>query len=223
MIISEKYQYNPLKRVTFNNVRHYETPNGVVPSVTTVLGATGDKSGLLAWRKRLGEKEATRQTTEAANIGTLVHKHLECYIRGEERPKGNNLIQLLARNMSDKVIVEHLRPLSEVWGLEAPLYYPELYAGTADCIGIYDGKPTILDFKTAKKVKKTEYVIDYFLQVAAYGLAHDLHFGTNIKQAVILMTNREGTTQKWILDSKQYQQYSNMWIARLESYWQAFK
>jgi len=213
------FKYNTLNRVTKEQGRHYETPYGVVPSVTTILSTTSDKSGLMAWRKRLGDKEATRQTVEAANIGTLVHKHLECYIEGSPRPQGNNVIHTMAREMSDKIINSDLKPLQEVWGLEAALFYPELYAGTADCIGIYDGSPAILDFKTSKKNKKDEHVIDYFLQASAYALAHNFQFGTNIKKFVILMTNREGGVQTWKVSGLDFQKYSDMWHQRLEAYW----
>ena len=217
--INPIYEYSILNRVSKEQGRYYETPHGVVPSVTTILGATGDKTGLIEWRNRLGSKEATRQTVEAANIGTLVHKHLECYIQNSPRPTGNNQIHVMAREMSDKIIDNDLKLLNEVWGLEAPLFYPELYAGTADCIGIYDGEPAILDFKTSKKNKKTEHVVDYFLQASAYCLAHNHQFGTNIKTFVILMTNREGGMQTWKVSGLDFQKYSNMWLQRLETYW----
>jgi len=213
------FEYYTLKRVTKEQGRHYETPYGAVPSVTTILGATGDKSGLMAWRKRLGDKEATRQTVEAANIGTLVHKHLECYIEGSPRPQGTNVIHTMAREMSDKIINSDLKPLQEVWGLEAALFYPELYAGTADCIGVYDGSPAILDFKTSKKNKKDEYVEDYFLQITMYILAHNVLYNTDIRKGVILMTNREGGTQRFILEPSDFGHWANKAYGRIDAYY----
>ncbi len=214
------YEYSTLKRITKEQGRHYETPYGIVPSVTTILGSTGNKSGLMAWREQLGEKEAFRQTLEATNIGTLVHKHLECYIQNLPRPQGNNQIHVMARNMSNNIIANDLKQLSEVWGLEASLFYPELYAGTADCIGIYDGEPAILDFKTSKKIKKFEYVEDYFLQVTMYILAHNEVYGTNIRKGVILISNREGGTQKFVLEPCDFNHWAQKAYDRINEYYQ---
>jgi genome maintenance exonuclease 1 len=217
--INPIFDYVPLQRVTKQIGRYYDTPSGTVPSVTTVLAATGDKTALMNWRKRIGEDEAARQTTEAANLGTLVHKHLECFISNEPRPKGTNQIHVMARDMSDRVIQSHLALLTEVWGLEAPLFYPELYAGTADCVGLYNGTPAIIDFKTSKKNKKTEHVVDYFLQASAYCLAHNIQYGTNIRKFIILMTNREDGVQSWTIEGREFDKYSKMWVERLDTYW----
>ena len=182
-MLKEKYEYKPLDRVTVNGSRHYQTPNGSpLPSVTTVLSSLADKSAIYEWRKRVGNEEANRITNLATGIGTQVHLHLEKYILEEDRPGGTNLIHQMAHSLSDIVIEKGLSNIDEVWGTEVPLYYPGLYAGTADCIGVWKGRPAMIDFKTTRKPKKREWIDDYFLQCAAYAEAHNQLYGTEIKK-----------------------------------------
>ena len=152
---NQKYPYGELARVTKNHKRHYETPDGrQVPSVTTVLSATKDMTHLHAWRKRIGAEKAQQITTESANIGTVMHRSLEKHVKGEDRTPGSNLIQQKAHKMANVIIDNGLNDVSEVWGSEVSLYYPELYAGTTDLVGVYKGHPAIMDFKQARRLKK---------------------------------------------------------------------
>ena len=165
----KKYPYNELNRKSKNGKRHYQTPDGrLVPSVTTVLSATKDMTHLIAWRIRIGEQKAQQITTESANIGTVMHKSLEKHVKGESRKPGSNLIQQKAHTMANVIIDNGLNNVSEVWGSEVSLHYPELYAGTTDLVGVYKGAPAIMDFKQARRLKKKEWVEDYFLQLVAY-------------------------------------------------------
>jgi hypothetical protein len=165
----QKYPYEELSRVARNGKRHYETPDGrSVPSVTTVLSATKDMTHLHAWRKRIGEARAQQISQESANIGTVMHRSLERHVKGEDRTPGSNLVQQKGWAMANIIIENGLSDVSEVWGSEISLYYPELYAGTTDLVGIYKGAPAIMDFKQARKLKKKEWVEDYFLQLVAY-------------------------------------------------------
>ena len=144
---NHKFKYEKLTRIDGPS-RLYATPDGSrVPSVTTILSSTADKTFLNEWKKRVGEAEAQRISTESAGLGTLVHKHIENFIEGIERPPGSTPIHVLARSMSDKVIENGLSGVDEVWGMEASLYYPGLYAGTTDLCGVYKGKPSIMDHK----------------------------------------------------------------------------
>ena len=139
-MLKEKFTYNPLERVNIKGSRHYQTPDGQpLPSVTTVLDALKDKSALFEWRKRVGNEEADRIMRLATGIGTQVHLHLEKYILEEDRPNGSNLIHQMARELSEIVIDKGLSNIDEVWGTEVPLYYPGLYAGTTDCVGVWNG------------------------------------------------------------------------------------
>ena len=127
----QKYPYGELARVTKNHKRHYETPDGrQVPSVTTVLSATKDMTHLHAWRKRIGAEKAQQITTESANIGTVMHRSLEKHVKGETRKPGTNLIQQKAHTMANVIIDKGLQDVSEIWGSEVSLYYPELYGTT---------------------------------------------------------------------------------------------
>ena len=149
----QRYQYDELSKASRNGKRHYETPDGrTVPSVTTVLSATKDMTALNAWRKRVGEQEAKRIATESANIGTVMHRSLEKHVKGEARKPGSNLIQQKAHTMANVIIDNGLKDITEVWGSEVSLHYPELYAGTTDLVAVYKGEPAICDFKQSRTV-----------------------------------------------------------------------
>jgi genome maintenance exonuclease 1 len=225
MLIS-KYPYKPLVREPINGVRHYICPSTGkhIPSVTTILDRTSDKSGLLEWRKRVGEAEANRISKEALALGTLMHTHLECFLEGRERPGGTNLVRKQAETMADLIIEHGLSKVSEVYGSEVGIYFPGLYAGTMDSIGLYelpDGRvvEAILDFKTARKMKKKEHIENYFCQLTAYGLASDELYGTNIKAGVIFMADRDFDYKHFIIEGAEYDHYADLWLNRLEQYY----
>jgi genome maintenance exonuclease 1 len=172
---------------------------------------------LIAWKKRVGEREAQRIATESANIGTVMHRSLERHVKGETRIPGSNLIQQQAHAMANVIIENGLKDVSEVWGSEINLYYPELYAGTTDLIGVYKGAPAILDFKQARKLKKKEWVEDYFLQCTAYGIAHNKLFGTDIKSGRIFICTQNNEFQTFEVDNWNY--WSDQWFRKLEEYY----
>jgi hypothetical protein len=214
-----QYKYEKLTRIEGPS-RLYATPDGSrVPSVTTILSSTADKTFLNEWKKRVGEAEAQRISTESAGLGTLVHKHIENFIEGIERPPGSTPIHQMARAMSDQVIEKGLSGVDEVWGMEASLYYPGLYAGTTDLCGVYKGKPSIMDHKTAKKMKKPEWMQDYFIQTTAYALAHNEVHGTDIQQGVLFMVDRENQYQTFIIEGAEFKHYSDLWLQRVEQYY----
>jgi genome maintenance exonuclease 1 len=219
MLFNPIYQYQPLKRVESNGSRLYDTPAGKVASVTTILDSTKDKTFLIEWRKRVGDAEATRISTESAGLGTLMHKHLENYAMGLERPKGNNTVQVMARAMADTMINEAFPLIDEVWGIEAALYYPGLYAGTSDMIGVHQGRPAIIDHKTTKKTKKKEWIEDYFLQCCAYALAHNEVHGTDIKKCVINIIDRDAKLQSFVIEGNEFDHYSVEWTKRIDQFY----
>ena len=191
MNLIEKYDYPSLKRINNSGKRLYNTPSGNLPSVTTILDRTKDKTFLIEWKKRVGEEEANRITKESSGLGTIFHKHLENYILGEERPNGNNFVYKLAKDMSEVVIEKGLVNINEIWGSEISLYYPDLYAGTTDLVGVHNGTPAIMDYKSTTRPKKEEWVEDYYLQCCAYALAHNELYETKINKIVIIMCSRE--------------------------------
>ena len=221
MLVS-KYEYPKLKRVTAKSGQRQYTgeDNNPVPSVTTILSATGDKTALINWRKRVGEAEATRISTESAGLGTKVHNALEKYILQEEYEiKGNNHISLMAKTMVNEMIDKGLSKVNEIYGVEVGLIAQGLYAGTSDAIGIYEGDEAIIDFKTAKKIKKREWIEDYFMQGCAYALAHNEMFGSNIQTVAILMIDREGKYADFVIEGEEFNDYCDKWSSRLADYY----
>ena len=216
----QKYPYGELSRVTKNHKRHYETPDGrAVPSVTTVLSATKDMTHLNAWKKRVGAQEAQRIATESANIGTVMHRSLEKHVKGEDRKPGSNLIQQKAHTMANVIINNGLNDVSEVWGSEVSLHYPELYAGTTDLVGVYKGAPAIMDFKQSRRLKKKEWVEDYYLQLVAYSEAHNKLYDTQINSGRIFICTQNNEFQTFDIDN--YDHWVGQWYARLEQYYKS--
>ena len=221
-MLVEKFEYPALKRVTANNGQRQYTgdDNQPVPSVTTVLSDTGDKTALINWRKRVGDAEANRVSKEAAGLGTKVHNALEKYVLKEDYDiKGNNHISIMAKNMLDEMIDKGLSQVNEIWGVEVALIAKGLYAGTSDAVGMFNGVESIIDFKTAKKIKKREWIEDYFMQGCAYALAHNEMFGTNIKQVAILMIDREGKYADFVIEGDEFEEYCHKWAQRLADYY----
>ena len=221
MNIIDKFDYPEMDAMTIDGKRRYLTPTGHLASVTTILSATKDMTGLDAWRKRIGDEEADKQIRDAINVGNLLHENLERYVLGMEAKKGNNLIHILARQMAENVINRGLVYVDEVWGVETPLYFPHAYAGRTDLIGVYKGKPAIIDFKNSKKIKKREWIEDYFLQGSAYATAHNEVYGTNINQVVILMASRDLSFETFVIEGDEFHKYTDMWIERLGQFLEA--
>jgi ATP-dependent exoDNAse (exonuclease V) beta subunit len=233
-LLIQKYNYTPLSRDESTGKRLYATPDGSkVPSVTTILDKTKPaeaREALANWKRAVGEQRAQQITTEAANRGTRMHKFLEDYINSQTLKESvSNPYAQQSLLMAKKVITEGFIKVNEVWGSEVPLYYPELYAGTTDCVGVHDGEEAILDFKQSNKPKKIEYIEDYFLQLTAYALAHNEIHKTNIRKGVIMMCVRppeispgvwgEPQYQQFILEPKDFDMWSNRWALRVAEYY----
>jgi genome maintenance exonuclease 1 len=220
-MLTSKYQYPELRRIQTKQGRQYVgEDNNPVPSVTTILSDTGDKTALIEWRKRVGEAEATRISTESAGLGTKVHSALEKYILGEEWDTfGNNHISILARSMTEEMINVGFSKVNELYGVEVGLIAHGLYAGTSDAIGLHEGQEAIIDFKTAKKLKKREWIEDYFLQGCAYALAHNEMFESKIKKVAILMVDRDANFAEFVIQGDEFDHYCNKWANRLADYY----
>ena len=126
----------------------------------------------------------------------------------------------MAKEMSDLVINEGLKNVDEIWGTEIGLIAPGLYAGTTDCVGMHEGSEAIIDFKTSKKIKKEEWIEDYYLQCCAYALAHNEMYGTNIQKGVILMVSRDNKFKEFIIEGARFEMYCDLWTKRLEEYYE---
>ena len=221
-LITNKFDYQTIQRKSVDGKRKYLTPDGhAVASVTTILDATKDKTHLIAWRKRVGETKAQEIVTEAAGVGTRMHKYLEDYVEfGTWAEPGSNPYAKQAHMMATQVKEQALSDVDEIWGSEVALYVPQMYAGTTDLVGQYKGQPAIMDFKQTNKPKKTEWVEDYFLQLCAYAHAHNNMFDTDIKKGVILMCSKDYQYQEWILEGAAFDHYSNIWFDRVAQYYE---
>jgi len=223
-MLTPKYNYNALTRETIDGSRHYVLPDGSkVASVTTILDRTkpDDKAAILAaWKKRVGPKAAVEIASEAAGVGTRMHKYLEDYVKtGVLTPPGTNPYSIQSNSMA-KVIIDNAFPnITEFWGTETSVYFSGLYAGTTDLVAEWKGQPAILDFKQTNKEKRREWIEDYFVQLVAYGLAHNNMFGTDIKCGVVLMCSRANTFQHWVIENEEWTHYENLWWGRVEKFY----
>ncbi len=224
-----------MNRVTEDGRRLYATPDGRrLPSVTTILDKTKpeeSRRALNEWKKRVGTERAQAITTEAANRGTRMHSYLEHYVKTNEiQPAGTNPYAWASHVMAQTVIDQGLQNVSEFWGVEIPLYFPGLYAGTSDGAGIHLGEEAILDYKQTNKPKRSEWIDDYRLQLVAYALAHNELYGTRIRKGVILMCVRPEMDdqfnitkppeyQEFVLEAQDFDHWEQQWWKRLELYY----
>ena len=233
-LLKQKFNYLPLTRSESSGKRLYECPDGSkVPSVTTILSATKSQESIDAlanWRKNVGEQKAQQISTEAANRGTRMHKYLEDFVSGIQLKESvSNPYAQQSLTMAKKIIEAGFPKIDEVWGVEVPVFFPELYAGVTDCVGVHDGQESILDYKQSNKPKKLEYIEDYFVQLTGYALAHNEVYGTNIQKGVILMCVKPdeispGTWgvpqyQEFILEPKDFDYWTDKWCDRVSKYY----
>ena len=217
-----KFSYPKSTRSLINGSRHYSLDGSNLPSVTTILSATKseeDKAAILAWKQRVGTVEAERIKKEASARGSSMHSYIEQFLYGklnQELLEDNNK----SKKMAEEIIDNGLKnKLLEIWGSEATIYYPGKYAGTADCIGVYEGKESILDFKQSNKPKKEEYIEDYFLQIGAYSLAHNTVYNSNITQGVILLCTVDRLFQDFKIEGNELINFQNKFLERVEKFY----
>lgn len=205
--------------------------------MTTILEKTKSeekRQALNEWRRRVGTERAQQITTEAANRGTRMHTYLEHYVKtGEKQPRPTNPFAWASHAMADVVIDRGLDKVDEFWGVEVPLYFPQIYAGTTDGCGIHLGEEAILDYKQTNRPKKQEWIEDYFLQLTAYALAHNEVHGTKIRKGVVLMCVKPEMDeqhniikppeyQEFVLESRDFDRWEQAWWQRVESYYTQF-
>ncbi len=223
MKLIEKYVYPRSTREKLDGLRHY-TVDGEerpLPSVTTVLGKTQPKEkqeSLDRWRKKVGLRQADKITRDAAVRGTAMHKYLEDMMRGQ-RSLDLTPLGIEATRMAEIIVERGLNDCSEIYGIEATLYYPGLYAGSVDLVAKYKDKVSIIDFKQTNKPKQREWIGDYFLQMAAYGMAHDAVYGTAIEQGVIMMCSKDGYYQKFVIEGEEFRDAKHNFLRRLNEFY----
>jgi genome maintenance exonuclease 1 len=230
-----RYDYQSIPRVTVDGKRFYATPDGNrLPSVTTILDRTKSeesKKALNQWRARVGAEKAQQITTEAANRGTRMHTYLERYIKEGAIPeRGSNPFSWPSHMMANTIVEHGLKNVSEFWGIEVPLYFPKVYAGTTDGAGIHLNAESILDYKQTNKPKRREWIDDYFTQLCAYAEAHNEVYGTRIRKGVVLMCVKpdldanhniigEPKYQEFVLEGAEFDKYRDLWWRRVEQFY----
>jgi len=227
MYIPNKFNYIEINRENIDGERRYATPDGEkLPSVTTILSATTPREKiekLNEWRNRVGHKQAQAITTEAASRGTRMHKWLEDYVKtGTLNEPGSNPFSKQSHLMAQSIILQGLVNCSEYWGTEVGLYFPKIYAGTTDLVGIHSGDEAIMDHKQTNKPKKREWIDDYFIQLAAYANAHNEVHGTKIRKGVIFMCSADNIYQEFILEGNEFDTFTDKWFRRVEEYYMRF-
>ena len=216
------YDYPKSMRSLINNKRHYEVGEEKLPSVTTILSACQSdekKESLARWKAKMGDKAADKVRDDAAERGTAMHKYLEAHIDGTGL-KDLTPLGVQAETMAHKIIESGLRDLEEVWGQEVTLYYPGLYAGATDVVGIFDGQPAIIDFKQSNKPKRREWIEDYFEQLGAYCMAHNYVYGTKIQSGIILMCTKDFMFQKFEVSGREFVRYQHAFLKKVDQYHQ---
>ena len=230
------YEYPKSIRSLINDARHYDIGDEKLPSVTTILSATQSdekRASLQKWKDSLKNvfvkvqnpdgtysdiNKAEHVKNVAANRGTAMHKYLEHHIEGQGILDLTEIGQE-AERMAKTVIDKGFKDLEEIWGSEVTLYYPGLYAGATDLCGVYQGRESIVDFKQTNKPKQDKWITDYKLQMAAYAMAHDHVYGTNIEQGVILMCTPDCFFQRFIINGQDFRNWKGEWLRRVDQYY----
>jgi len=195
----DKTKIPELKRKSVDGFRFYEIDGKAYPSITTILSIKKTQE-LKEWREKVGDDVANYEMRRAAARGNAVHKIVENYIKGET-PSIRNVLPLglfrLLRPYVDQIDNVHL--------LETQMCSKKLtIAGQSDCIAEYNGKLSVIDFKTANKERQEAWLENYFLQTTAYAEMYEENFGTPIDQLVVLVASEDGMVASWVKEKKDY-------------------
>jgi hypothetical protein len=216
---SNKYSYIRGKQLTDHEsgTRFYDFQGMRLPSVTTILAKTKNQSYLTAWKNKVGHEQAEAIKNLSSKRGTSMHKFLEHHISGtgydDLTPIGCQ-----AKPMAKKIIEMGLAPVEEYHGSEVMLHYPGLYAGSTDLVCTHNGLETIVDFKQSNRPKKEEWIEDYYIQIAAYAMAHDAYYGSTIEQGVIMVCTPDLYYQEFKFSGPNLRSWKHKWLKRLDMY-----
>ena len=222
MIWNKKFEYPPSTRSLVKGQRHYEIGVEKLPSVTTILSQTQPeekKAKLAEWQRKVGKTEADSIRDQAAERGTIMHRIIEGYLTGHRHADLSDLgtqAGVMAKTIWDQDLKDNM---DEVWGTEVTVYYPGLYAGATDLVGVYNGAEIIGDFKQTNKPKRREWISDYFIQLAAYAMAHNYVYRTSIQSGVILMCSKDNIFQRFYVNPEEFKKYTFEWLRRVDLYY----
>ena len=182
--------------------RVYEVGDQKYPSISTICSFRNRKS-IAEWRARVGAEEANKISKRATTAGTTVHSMIEDYLNNEldlEKYDGKHLAKILFTQAKPM-----LARINNIHFQEAPLYSHEFaIAGRVDCIAEFDGKLSIIDFKTSSKEKKEEWIEGYLVQETGYAKMYEERSGIKVEQIVTLITCQTGDTQVFIKNPDDY-------------------
>jgi len=188
------------KRRNVGGIRFYEIDGQQYPSVTTILSLKKTEE-LKKWRESIGEDVANWEMRRAARRGNSLHKLVENYIKGET-PVTRDVLPL----GMFRLIKPYVDQIDNIHLLEHQMYSKKLtIAGQVDCVAEYDGKLSVIDFKSANKERQEAWVENYFLQTTAYAIMYEELFGKPIEQIVVLLVAEDGAVQVWKKDPKDFQ------------------
>ena len=222
MIWNNKFTYPKSMRSMVSGSRMYAVNQEKLPSVTSILQATQSeekKASLANWKARVGVSEANRIKNDASSRGNSMHVFLERYLLGQLN------LELLeeddkSKKMANEIIEKGIKDkLSGIRGTEATLYYPGKYAGTCDACGVYEGQETIIDFKQSNKPKKEEWIEDYYLQLGAYSLAHNVVYNSRITQGIVLLCTVDNLFQDFRIQGSKLEEYQNKFLKKVEQFY----
>jgi len=216
---SNKYNYIQGTSITDHGTgnRVYDIVGTRLPSVTTILGRTKNQQFLKDWKAKVGEANAERIKNLSSKRGTSMHKFLENHIQGVGYDDLTGIGQE-AKAMAQKIIDIGFTPIEEYYGSEITLYYPGLYAGSTDLVCNHNGLDTIIDFKQSNRPKREEWIDDYYLQIAAYAMAHDHVYGSKIRQGIIMVCTPDLYYQEFKFQDADLRSWKHKFLKRLDMY-----
>ena len=219
---NRKFNYVRGPRTTTQGSRTYEVGGFNLPSVTTILNKTKDQSYLTKWKDRVGHDEAQRIFNLSSKRGTAMHKFLEKHIRNVGYEDITE-IGVQAKPMAQKIIEIGFTPITEYYGSEVTLYYPGLYAGSTDLVCMHNDLETVVDFKQANRPKREEWIEDYYLQTAAYAMAHDYVHGSTIGQCIIMVCTPDLYYQEFKFSGLELRSWKHKFLKRLDYYYELIR
>ena len=218
----ERYNYVRVPRSDDEGNRTYDVQGAKLPSVTTILSRTKDQGYLKKWKAKVGEDKAEIIKNISSKRGTSMHKYIEAFILGRGYEDMTSLGQQ-AKTMAHKVIEMGLTPVEEYYGSEVTLYYPGLYAGSTDLVCVHNEMDTIIDFKQSNSPKRKEWIEDYYMQIAAYAMAHDNIHGSKIQQGIIMVCTPDLYMQEFRFQGIELRQWKHKFLARLNQFYEEVK
>ena len=216
---NDRYNYVRVPRSDDEENRTYDVKGRKLPSVTTILSRTKDQGFLKKWKAKVGDQQAEVIKNISSKRGTSMHKYIEAFILQKGYEDLTSLGQQ-AKTMAQKVIEKGLTPIEEYYGSEVTLFYPGLFAGTTDLVCRHNDMDTVVDFKQANQPKRKEWIDDYYMQIAAYAMAHDYLYGSKIEQGIIMVCTPDLYLQEFRFQDHEMRKWRHKWLARLSQYYE---